>query len=142
MFGGWYACSRVYATGPTSHAVSQGADTHACPWQVSLACDGCVLLQLCAQAQALAPVFCGVLLQALFCLGDLVWGHPQLQEQLAGQLAPSPLAFAQPGPGGRAQQQQHPIPYLQVRAERMARRWWSAHAAAWLWMMRPLKHSI
>lgn len=41
--------------------------------------------------------------QALFCLGDLAWGHAQLQEHLAGQLAAAP---------GRSPQQ--PIPYLQV----------------------------
>lgn len=48
------------------------------------------------------------LVQALFCLGDLVWDHAQLQEQLAGQLAAAPAAV------GRGQAQPQPIPYLQV----------------------------
>lgn len=51
------------------------------------------------------------MLQALFCLGDLVWGHAQLQEHLAGQLA---APAAQQGTQGRGQQQPQPIPYLQV----------------------------
>eukprot|EP00883_Tetradesmus_obliquus_P001778 jgi/Sobl393_1/11873/SZX62368.1 len=71
--------------------------------------------------------------QALFCLGDLVHGHAQLQEQLAGVLVqPPPLQAWQqqpqpprlggflppPGPppaGARGQQgvQQHPLPLLQ-----------------------------
>jgi hypothetical protein len=52
---------------------------------------------------------CLMPMQALFCLGDLVWGHAQLQEQLAGQLAAAPAQVV----AGRAQQQQ-PIPYLQA----------------------------
>lgn len=55
-----------------------------------------------------ALCLCAVCVQALFCLGDLAWGHAQLQEHLAGQLA-APAA-AVPGRG-----QQQPIPYLQVR---------------------------
>lgn len=53
------------------------------------------------------------LLQALFCIGDLVWGHAQLQEQLAGQLA-GPAHSAVAGLGGKAAAAAQPIPYLQV----------------------------
>jgi hypothetical protein len=40
-----------------------------------------------------------------------VWGHAQLQEQLAGQLA---APAAPQAPLGRGQKQPQPIPYLQV----------------------------
>jgi hypothetical protein len=72
-------------------------------------------------------------LQALFCLGDLVHGHAQLQEQLAGVLvqpapvhAPQPVQQQQqqsrlggflppPGPPPASLRvQQHPLPLLQV----------------------------
>ncbi|WIA13922.1 hypothetical protein OEZ85_002492 [Tetradesmus obliquus] len=80
--------------------------------------------------------------QALFCLGDLVHGHAQLQEQLAGVLVqPPPLQARQqqqqqqprlggflppPGPppaGARGPQgvQQHPLPLLQVALQLILR---------------------
>jgi hypothetical protein len=72
-------------------------------------------------------------LQALFCLGDLVHGHAQLQEQLAGVLVqPAPVHVPQPAqqqqqqsrlggflpppgpPPASLRVQQHPLPLLQV----------------------------
>jgi hypothetical protein len=82
-----------------------------------------------------ASLLSAAALQALFCLGNLVHGHAQLQEQLAGVLvqpapvhAPQPVQQQQqqsrlggflppPGPPPASLRvQQHPLPLLQVRA--------------------------
>ncbi|KAF6263900.1 hypothetical protein COO60DRAFT_308594 [Scenedesmus sp. NREL 46B-D3] len=83
--------------------------------------------------------------QALFCLGDLVHGHAQLQEQLAGVLVqPAPAHAPQPvqpqqqqqqrlggflpplgpptaGQRGAQGKQQHPLPLLQVALQLILR---------------------